>query len=409
MIVNTVAMGQLRALLRSHEAENQLRAALGGLPSVALEVLQGALSDNLAQLVAAPRPGAVLLDLDLGDSAQLLVFRKLVGSELAGVPVIVTSPAAGVEELRQLMRLHIAEYLPQPMVSADVITAISHALRRSHATDAHGRHLCKVFSLVRRSGGMGGTFLAIQTALSLLGRNRKGSKAHVCLVDLNFQSAVSATYLDVDANLDLIEIARSPDRLDAHLLHAMVSHHRSGLDVIAPPPAPIELESVTPEAVTKLLDVVCEHYDYVVVDLPPAWTRWTIDVIGGSDVVLLVMQLSVAAVQQARALIEKLTAEGVAPETINLVVNRYRRKFWGSGVQLSSAQEALGRKVDFLIADDPDLVSKALDHGQTLSEIRPRSAIEKQVTNMVDHLVARLSPPAPAAGAGRADRSPARS
>ena len=62
---------------------------------------------------------------------------------------------------------------------------------------------------------------------------------------------------------------------------------------------PIELESVTPEAVTKLLDVVCEHYDYVVVDLPPAWTRWTIDVIGGSDVVLLVMQLSVAAVQQA--------------------------------------------------------------------------------------------------------------
>ena len=96
--------------------------------------------------------------------------------------------------------VHIAEYLPQPMVSADVITAISHALRRSHAADAHGRHVCKVFSLVRRSGGMGGTFLAIQTALSLLGRNRKGSKAHVCLVDLNFQSAVSAIYLDVDAN-----------------------------------------------------------------------------------------------------------------------------------------------------------------------------------------------------------------
>ena len=392
MMVNAAPASDVRAFIRSIEVENQLRSALGKLPSVGLQVLRGTLADNLPQLAAAPRPGALLIDIDLADSAQLLLFRRLVGGELAGVPVIVTSPSAGVDELRQLMRLNISEYLPQPLVATDVIAAVSSALREAKGAEGHARSLCKVFSLVRRSGGMGGTFLAIQTALALLRRPSRTEKPRVCLVDLDFQAAVSAIYLDVEANLDLVQIARAPERLDSHLLQAMISHHPSGLDVLAPPLTPIELESVTPEAVTKLLDVVCEQYDYIVVDLPPAWTRWTINVISGSDVVLLVTQLSVAAIKQARALVEKLVAEGFAQANINIVVNRYRRKFWGSGVKLASAEEALGRKFDFLIPDDPELVSMALDHGQTLTEVKPGSAIEKQVKIMVDHLVARMLP-----------------
>jgi len=403
MLINAAPKGTLRALIRSDETEHHVRSALADLPSVGLEVLHGSLREQLAGLGALPPPDVLLVDVDLGDPGQLLSLRKLVRSDAGGVPVIVTSPAAGMEDLRQLMRLQIADYLPQPLVRADVVSAIEAALRKFQATDDHLHHECKVISLVRRAGGMGATFLAIQTAVELAGRRRKEGKPRVCLVDLDFQSGDTATYLDMDGRLDIAEIARAPHRLDAHLLLAMVSHHPSGLDLLAPPPSLIELEAIIPEAVTRLLDIVCEQYDYVVIDLPLACTRWSIDVMTGSDAVLLVTQLAVAAVRQTQALIERLRSQGMAPATLSVVVNRYQRSLWGRGVKLSAAEEALGRPVDFLIADNARLVSTALDHGHTLQEARPRSRIEKQVRGMVHRLVTRLEPES-AAGAPKTRR-----
>jgi pilus assembly protein CpaE len=398
MLSSAAPRGILRALLRGEVAEGHVRSALADLPAVGLEVLHGSLREQGARLSLPPQPSLLLVDVDLGDPAQLLALRKLVHSDAGGAPVIVTSPHAGVEEMRQLMRLQIADYLPQPLVRADIVAAVEAALRKLHAPDEHQRHDCKVISVARRAGGMGATFLALQTALELTSHRRKEPGRRVCLVDLDFQSGDTATYLDVEARLDIAEIARDPHRLDAHLLLSMVSHHPSGLDVVAPPPSLVELETIAPEVVTRLLDSICEQYDYVVIDLPVACTRWSIDILTGSNAVLLVTRLSVAAVRQTKALMARLRSEGMAPEALSVVVNCYRGGLFSRGVKLAAAEEALGVKADFTIADDPKLVSAALDHGQTLQELHPGSRVEKQIREMVRRLVQRLAPE-PAASA----------
>jgi Flp pilus assembly CpaE family ATPase len=111
-------------------------------------------------------------------------------------------------------------------------------------------------------------------------------------------------------------------------------------------------------------------------------------------------------VRQAKALVDRLRAEGLSPAALNVVVNRYQRNLWGRGVKLSTAEEALGHKVDFVIADDHKLVSTALDHGQTLREAKPGSRIEKQVRDMVRHLLLRFEPE-PVAEAPRQAHRPA--
>jgi pilus assembly protein CpaE len=404
MLRSAAPQGTLRALLRTQHAEDLVRSALADLPAIGIEILHGSLREQLPGLSARPQPSLLLVDVDLGDPAQLLSLRKLVRSDAGGIPVIVTSPGAGMEELRQLMRLQIADYLPQPLVQAEIVTAIEAALRKLNTPDEHLRHDCKVISVARLAGGMGATFLAIQTALELASRKRKEAGRRVCLVDLDFQSGDTATYLDIDPRLDIAEIARAPQRLDAHLLLSMVSHHSSGLDVLAPLPSLVELESIAPEAVGRLLDSVCEQYDCIVIDLPLACTRWSMDVMTGSDAVLLVTRLAVAAVRQTKALLTRLRSEGMPPEALSVVVNCYRGGLFSRGVKLASAEEALGVKANFVIADDPKLVSTALDHGQTLQESRPGSRIEKQIRDMVRRLLLRLEPEAPAAGSAKSHR-----
>jgi pilus assembly protein CpaE len=405
VLSGAAARGTLRALLRTEEAEGHLRSALADLPAVQLEVLRGSLREQVAAITARPRPSLLLVDIDLADSAQLLALRKLVHSDAAGTPVIVTAPSAGTEELRQLMRLQIADYVPQPMVRTDVVAAVESALRKLQMPKEQLRHHCKVISVVRRAGGMGATFLAIQMALELAGVGRKQTTRRVCLVDLDFHSSDTATYLDVDARLDIAEIARAPQRLDAHLLQSMVTHHPSGVDLLAPPSGLVDLENITPEAVARLLDSVCEQYDFAIVDLPLASTRWSTDVMAGSDAVLVVTRLAVAAVRQAKALLGRLRAEGVPQEAISIVVNCHRRGLFSRGVKLATAEEAFGAKVDFTILEDRKLVPMALDHAQTLQEARPGSRIERQIRDMVRHLVMRLEPDLTVTGKAPSRRS----
>ncbi|MFO1059994.1 MAG: AAA family ATPase [Dongiaceae bacterium] len=383
--------GVLLALLRTEQAEAQLRSALAELPTVSLQVLRGSLTERLPDLAAAPPTSVLLVDLDLADPSQLLALRKLVHAGASSAPVVVTAPSAGTEEFRQLMRLQIAEFLPQPMVRRDVVSAVEGGFRKLLLPREPAQQRCRVISVVRRAGGMGATFLAIQTAVELASRKRK-EPLRVCLVDLDFQAGDTATYLDVDPRLDIAEIARAPQRLDAQLLQSMISHHPSGIDLLAAPPSLVEIETVSAEAITRLLDSVCEQYDFVVIDLPPSCTRWSIDVLTGSDAVLLVTRLAVHAIRQTKAMLARLRAEGIPPQALSVVVNGYRRGLFSRGVKLAAAEEALGVKADFLVADDPKLVSTALDHGQTLQEVRPRSRIEKQIREMVVHLLMRIAP-----------------
>ena len=124
--------------------------------------------------------------------------------------------------------------------------------------------------------------MAVQTAMLLLNSGARGKTA-TCLVDLDFQHGACADYLDIEPRLNLGEIEPRPERLDRQLLEVMISQHASGLSVVAAPNRPAEMRSFDPDVVTRLLDLVSSHFDYVVFDMPRTWFSWTDSVLLGSN------------------------------------------------------------------------------------------------------------------------------
>ena len=102
----------------------------------------------------------------------------------------------------------------------------------------------QIYTFTPAVGGAGVTTLAIQTALLLL--KAAARAARTCLVDLDFQHGACADYLDLEPRLDLKEIEPRPERLDRQLLEIMLSHHASGLKVIAAPNRPAEMRTSIP-------------------------------------------------------------------------------------------------------------------------------------------------------------------
>lgn len=384
--MNAVSDIRIRAIMQSAEAEHDLRKAFAGMPNSEIGVMRGRARDHLADRFGPL--DVLIVDVDLDDRQDMAALERVLAGEIRPA-VIVTSPRASVEAMRQLMRLGVADYLPQPITREDVVGVIRSARERVRIEPDRPRHECQVFTFVRRSGGMGATSLAIETAFELTRARRGQPKRSVCLVDLDFQGGAAWLHLDADPLLDIAEIVRSPHRLDAELLAAMTTHHPAGFDLVAAPNGSMNPDAVPNEVVSHLMALVCERYDCVVVDLPLNWTRWFNEILAGSNRIFLTLQLTVVAVKQAHLFLEQIKGTSTAATPVSVVLNRYRKSFWRPGLKLREVERALGRQVDYFVASDYRLFSEAANHGLPVGKFHAGSKAEKQIARMAQDAVKR--------------------
>ena len=171
----------------------------------------------------------------------------------------------------------------------------------------------------------------------------------------------------------------------------MTTHHTAGFDLIAAPNGSMNPDSVPSDVVGHLMALVCESYDCVVVDLPLSWTRWFTEVLAGSNRIFLTLQLTVVAAKQAHLFLDQIKETSAAGTPISVVLNRYRRSWWRSGLKVREVERALGRKIDHFIASDYRLFSGAANHGMPVGKFHSGTRAEKQVTRMALDAVASQS------------------
>ena len=374
--MNAVIESRIRAIVQSAETEHDLRTAFAGSPHFEIGIVRGRLEDHRPDRLGPQ--DVLIVDLDLENRRDLASLERVLAGEARPI-VVVTSPNASVEALRQLIRLGVADFLPQPIVHDDVLGVIRAVRARTRPGAERPQHECQVLSFVHRSGGMGATSLAIQTAFELARARRGQSKRRVCLIDLDFQGGAAWLHLDAEPMLDIAEVVRSPHRLDAELLTAMTTRHPAGFDLIAAPNGSMNPDSVPTDVVGHLMALACETYDCVIVDLPLNWTRWFVEILAGSNRIFLALQLTVVAVKQAHLFLEQIKETGAAQAPVSVILNRYRRSWWRPGLKVREVERALGRKVDYFVPSDYRLFSEAANHGMPIGKFHAGSGAEKQI------------------------------
>src|SRR3546814_13642430 len=97
--------------------------------------------------------------------------------------------------------------------------------------------------------------------------------------------------------------------------------------------------------------------------------------------------MTVPGVRQARRQLDTLGTEGLDDLPIRMVLNRFEKR-WGATFTMKEVEKALGRKVDFTVANDYRTVSEALDQGFSLDAVRRRSKAFKSIPRISDALAA---------------------
>jgi pilus assembly protein CpaE len=362
------------------EFERAVRGTFGASNAIELALTAGSLTDN-ADALDLQNATVAVVDLDARRADEMEALARLMARVGARPPVIAVTQAFDADIARILMQMRVADFVVKPVAPIDLVRACARVAQG--AAGAEKATEAQIYTFLPAVGGAGVTTLAVQTALLLLNSGGPRVKTKTCLVDLDFQHGAIADYLDLEPRLNLTEIEPRPDRLDRQLLEIMLSYHASGLAVVAAPNRPAEMRSFDPDVVTRLLDLVSSHFDYVVFDMPRTWFSWTDSVLLGSDKLFIVSETTVPALRHARnlvAAIKERLGDGPHPQVI---VNRFQPRMFAPGLRLSDLRQVLGDAFTAVIPNDYALVREAIDRGVPLDEVKPGNKITAELKKVV--------------------------
>lgn len=318
-------------------------------------------------LLARARLVVIEVEPDNGHSAARLTALR---ERFPQVPVIAAIEGASVSIVRTLVRQGIADVVPLPFDVAELLQACVDTLAVHEVNRDKDLTLGSVIAVSRSIGGCGATSIATHLAADLAAHDTTGRGALIVDMDLQFGSV--ADFLGVQTRGSLADLLEARDRLDEDLLKSIIGQTSSGLHVIAAPDAIMPLESVDTDYLLKLIRLLRQQFAYVVLDLPANWTNWTLSAALGADTVLLVVELSVASLRQAKRRLELFRSVGIDDKAVQIVVNRVEKRLFRT-IALDDVSETLGHPVLGSIALEAPAVSVAQNQGLLTSQIQGKS------------------------------------
>jgi len=395
---STSAAGKTQVVVLTVDSgfEAQARQTFGASDQILLRMVSGSLAAVNGEFDLTGAAVAVI-DLDAGREDEMAALERLMARVGAWPPVVVVTQAFDESVARTLLKMRVADFLVKPVSPVELVRTCARVAKGPGGAE---QTEAQIYTFLPAVGGAGVTTLAVQSAMMLLNSGQRG-KASTCLVDLDFQHGACADYLDLEPRLNIGEIEPRPERLDRQLLEVMLSHHPSGLAVVAAPNRPAEMRSFDPDVVTRLLDLVSSHFDFVVFDMPRTWFSWTDSVLLGSNKLFIVSEMTVPGLRHAKQLVEAVRerlGEGPQPQVI---INRFEQRLFSSGLRKSDIEQVLGASFAACIPNHYGLVREAIDRGIPLDEVKPGNKITLQLKKLVLPQPAGKTAAAPAAEAGK--------
>jgi pilus assembly protein CpaE len=383
--MSSAAFSQRRVLVVGQRLTAIVEQALAGAQ---IDAANADAFDGAARL---PAPAdLVVIDTTTGDPAKLASLIGALAQTSPQPAAILVGSQLPISLARALLKLRSSDVLDHPTTTADLARCAAALLADGAAVMETGPQ-AQCWSVLSAVGGAGGTTLTIELATALAGRTL-GDR--VALIDLNLADGAASAYLGAAANMHLADASAAPERIDQALLDAFSLRVGGGFDLFACPRDPHGFNKVASTAVLRLLEVACQAYDWILVDLPRGRQPWTMDLLAGSNQILVVSELTVPALLAARALTGEIETELPDRAHPRVILNRMASRMFGPAPSRAEAEKALGRRVDGVVTSDWEAAACSANLGGPISQHRPRSKIVKDVATIVEQLIAGAGGPA---------------
>src|SRR6266404_8809511 len=249
-------------------------------------------------------------------------------------------------------------------------------------------------AFVPSAGGVGNSTLAIEVGIQIKSAKRTRGR-RVCLLDLDFQNSHVCDYLDIEPRMQIREIAANPERLDGQLFELFVSHHGSGLDVLAAPRSKDNSPDLDLKTLEMLFQMIAARYDLILLDLPVTWSNWTRQLLSAAEVVLVSGLNTIPGLRQVGESLTAVRAVERVPAKIAVVLNRCEHHLVGGFARRNHVKNLLGAEEVFFVRDDVQSAVQSVNTGIPMA-VQGQGKVSKDIAPIA--LLASEAKPVPSAG-----------
>jgi pilus assembly protein CpaE len=354
---------------RTSQLRQTLSRVLGDCDIILLDGLQ---TDGKPAPAVLENSSVIFIEVlaEADDEVVLMIARGRGPSQR----IIVLADQLEPHRLRRFIRFGISDLVARDASECD----LQETLVVPVGTHPDGRDR-NVFAFTPVLGGMGATTIAIEAALFL---NRQQPNS-TCVVDLDFYAGECADYLNIEAKLELDVLTRPPETVDEHLLNTVLSTHASGLKLLAAQTTLGAQKHVDSDTVLQFLDLICNRFANVMIDLPRAWSDWTDNIILGSDQLFLVSDSSVPAIRATKRQLGEYQQRYVGKIVPHIIINKFENSWLSRGLSQRNLAAAFSDRYAGAICDDTRLAREAIDLGEPISSLKRGARMIKDIHGIV--------------------------
>lgn len=252
----------------------------------------------------------------------------------------------------------------------------------------------RIVTVFSAKGGCGKTTLATNLAATLADRGRR----QVCLVDLDLAFGDVAIALQLFPAHTIADAVPLAD-VDFTAVQALLTPHSPGLTTLVAPVEPGSAESIPATLVAHILELLRAHFDYVVVDTPPAFDDQVLAAFDLSDVIALMATLDIPALKNLKLTLETMALLNYPRERWRVVLNRADSKV---GLAISEVEKTLRAPISAQIPSSRD-VPASINRGVPISLDDPRHPVSLAILDFAQNHVLTAIPPFPPEPAAPSD------
>ena len=353
---------------------------------------------NFLQQADAAKLEFVALAIDDTDEENLDIITAIVkAAKDNDIKVMLIAEDVSPAALHGLLKAGADEFVPYPLPEGELAAAVERLNKPAPApapvaTPQENQVRLKsdgdgvLIAVQGFAGGTGATTFAVNLAWELANIDKEKSPS-VCVIDLGLQFGSVSTYLDLPRKEIVVELLADIDQVDEDSFAQALVSYEDKLQVLTAPSDLLPLDMIGPQEVKKLLDLAREHFDFVIVDMPPALTMWTETVLTEAQVFFAMIELDMRSAQNTLRFKRALQSEELPFEKLRFVLNRAPKFTDLQGRSRSKRMaESLGIQIDLQFPDGGKQVTQACDHGIPLATQAAKNPLRKEITKLAQSL-----------------------
>ena len=331
------------------------------------------------------RPDIVLMDINMPVMDGIRATEEI-SLSVPESTVVIMSVQGEQEYIKKAMSAGARDFLNKPFTGDELTRTILktydiESRRREHTaiTRSYEEIKSTVITVFSTKGGVGKTTIASNLAVGIA----RSTKKKVALIDLDLQFGDIAIMLNVSVKNTISDLIKEINQLDKDLMDDYLVTHFSGVRVLPAPIKPEYAEYITSSHLERIVNLLKEHYHYVIIDTSASFHETVLAALDMSDRILFVSTLDLPTIKNVKSGLDIMDSLHYPKEKIKIIVNKASEQF---GIKYKDFENTLKHPIWSFVPEDSQTVITSANKGFPFVMTRTETRVAKAIMGMCSEL-----------------------